>query len=256
MMDSSITRRGQPCWYRLPQIGTVAINDAFMLEASIYHLFRTHFRSQPYYADLLDLMHETTYQTELGQLVDLITAPETPIDLNKFSLEKHALIVKYKTAFYSFYLPVALALLFVSPTIKEAAEPRSLELAKEILLPLGDYFQVQDDYLDCFGTPEQIGKVGTDIVDNKCSWLVNTALAHASPAQRKVLDESYGRKDKEAEERVKKVYDELDLKGKYEAYEKGRYELLTGLIEKIPEDSPLKREVFTSFLNKIYKRTE
>lgn len=164
--------------------------------------------------------------------------------------------MKYKTAFYSFYLPVALALLFVSPTIKEAAEPRSLELAKEILLPLGDYFQVQDDYLDCFGTPEQIGKVGTDIVDNKCSWLVNTALAHASPAQRKVLDESYGRKDKEAEERVKKVYDELDLKGKYEAYEKGRYELLTGLIEKIPEDSPLKREVFTSFLNKIYKRTK
>ena len=189
-MDSSITRRGQPCWYRLPQIGTVAINAAFMLEASIYHLFRTHFRSQPYYAVLLDLMHETTYQTELGQLVDLITAPETPIDLNKFSLEKHALIVKYKTAFYSFYLPVALALLFVSPTIKEAAEPRSLELAKEILLPLGDYFQVQDDYLDCFGTPEQIGKVGTDIVDNKCSGLVNTALAHASPAQRKVLDES------------------------------------------------------------------
>ncbi|KAJ7589565.1 hypothetical protein C8J56DRAFT_938952 [Mycena floridula] len=35
-------------------------------------------------------------------------APEDPVDLSKFSLEKHQLIVIYKTALYSFYFPVAM----------------------------------------------------------------------------------------------------------------------------------------------------
>lgn len=98
MMDSSITRRGQPCWYRVPHVNLIAINDSFMLEAAIYRLLKVHFRQEAYYVDLLDLFHETTYQTEMGQLVDLITAPEDKVDLNKFSLEK------YRFSFFLFFL--------------------------------------------------------------------------------------------------------------------------------------------------------
>jgi farnesyl diphosphate synthase len=89
----------------------------------------------------------------------------------------------YKTAFYSFYLPVALAMRMAGVT-----NQASYDLALHILLPLGEYFQVQDDYLDCYGAPEQIGKIGTDILDNKCSWNINIALKNATVEQRKVLD--------------------------------------------------------------------
>jgi farnesyl diphosphate synthase len=32
VMDDSQTRRGQPCWYKRPEVGMIAINDSFLLE--------------------------------------------------------------------------------------------------------------------------------------------------------------------------------------------------------------------------------
>ena len=40
----------------------------------------------------------------------------------------------------------------------EATE-ENLNVARSILIPMGEYFQVQDDYLDCYGDPAVIGKV-------------------------------------------------------------------------------------------------
>ncbi|KAH8084134.1 putative ERG20-farnesyl-pyrophosphate synthetase [Filobasidium floriforme] len=254
MMDQSITRRGQPCWYRVPGVGNIAINDAFMLEGAIYFLLKKHFRGEKYYVDLLELFHDVTFQTELGQLIDLITAPEDNVDLSKFSLEKHHLIVVYKTAFYSFYLPVALAMRMVGVSSDEA-----YELALSILLPLGEYFQVQDDYLDCYAPPEVLGKIGTDILDNKCSWNINVALKHATEEQRKQLDEHYGRKSSSSEAIVKSIFSSsnIDIPTKFAAYEKESYERIMGEINKVDEEkSGMKREVFEEFLRKVYKRTK
>lgn len=82
-MDSSITRRGQPCWYRNEGVGFIAINDAFLLEAAIYWLLKKYFRADPSYVNLLELFHEVcpcpkpsctarepTYVTHLDQLSD------------------------------------------------------------------------------------------------------------------------------------------------------------------------------------------
>lgn len=54
-------------------------------------------------------------RTSLGQAMDLHSAPspnEKP-DLSKFTIESYDAIVKFKTAYYSFYLPVAIAMRMV-----------------------------------------------------------------------------------------------------------------------------------------------
>lgn len=251
IMDGSKTRRGNPCWYLVPKVGMIAINDAFMLESSIYVLLAKHFRSHPSYGQFLEIFHTTTFQTEIGQLCDLLTAPEDHVDLDNFSLKKHSFIVIYKTAYYSFYLPVALALHYLSLGTDE-----NLRQAHDILIPLGEYFQIQDDYLDAYGSPEVIGKIGTDIQDNKCSWIINQALERASPEQRKVLDENYGQKDGAKEAEVKKIYEQLKISDVYTEYEEKKVAEIRQLIANVDEKAGLKKEVFEAFLKKIYKRSK
>lgn len=88
----------------------MAINDSFYLEAAIYKILKQYFRSESYYVDVVELFHETTMQTITGQGLDLLTADDEVVDFTKFSMQRYGAIVKWKTAFYSFYLPVALAM--------------------------------------------------------------------------------------------------------------------------------------------------
>lgn len=69
-------------------------------------------------------------------------------------------------------------------------DPEMFRQAKTILLEMGHLFQVQDDYLSCFGDSETCGKDNTDIEEGKCTWLVVVALQRATPEQRKILEAS------------------------------------------------------------------
>nr|AHG54251.1 farnesyl pyrophosphate synthase 1 [Aquilaria sinensis] len=246
IMDNSHTRRGQPCWFRLPKVGLIAVNDGILLRNHISRILKNHFRGKPYYVDLLDLFNEVEFQTACGQMIDLITTLEGEKDLTKYSLSKHRRIVQYKTAYYSFYLPVACALLMSGENLDNHVD------VKNILVDMGIYFQVQDDFLDCFGAPETIGKIGTDIEDFKCSWLVVKALELCNEEQKKVLYDNYGKDNAENVAKVKALYNELNLKGVFEEYESKSYERLVGAIEAHP--SKAVQSVLKSFLGKIYKR--
>ena len=95
-------------------VGTIAVNDSFLIESAIYRILKKHFTGRPIYLNLIELLHEvgqrgndcdipyhtipyhvsdacswqTTYQTELGQMLDLITAPPGQVDFSKFTLAK------------------------------------------------------------------------------------------------------------------------------------------------------------------------
>ena len=155
VMDASETRRGQPCWYKLKHVHNIAINDSFLLESYVFSMIRFHFGKEPYYLQLVELFLQVVQQTEFGQLLDLTSQDEASkeVDLTRFSLDRYKKIVKYKTAFYTFYLPVAIGM--ITSGVKDS---EAYALARTICCEMGEYFQVQDDYLDCFGDPEVIGK--------------------------------------------------------------------------------------------------
>ena len=216
----------------------------------VFKILKRHFGEHKNYLQLLDLFMETTLQTECGQLLDLLCEN---IELKDFSVDRWTLIVKYKTAFYSFYLPVALGM-----TLSGVTDRSAYDSAREILLIMGVYFQAQDDYLDAFGTEAQIGKVGTDIQDKKCGWLFVHAYNELVSAEQKAfLDKNYGKcKVKTPEEReIKDMYRTLGLPEMYAKYEEESYKQIMAL--KASSDlSQVPWAVFDVFLSKIYKRSK
>ena len=59
------------------------------------------------------------------------------VDLTRYTLPTYMRIVTYKTAYYSFFLPVACGLL-----VAGVSDPAALATAKGICLQMGQYFQV------------------------------------------------------------------------------------------------------------------
>ena len=246
IMDESVTRRGQPCWFRHKSVEMVAINDGLVLECQIYSMFKRHCKGFAGYADILEMFHDVTYQTASGQLLDLITAPIGEVDLSKYTEEAYMRIVTYKTAYYTFYLPAAAAM-HLSGVTDAAAFAKAVEICEK----LGQFFQIQDDYLDCYGDPAVIGKIGTDIQDNKCGWLVVQALKKCTAEQRTVIEENYGKKDAECEKKIKELYVALDMEAVYLKYEEESYAELKAIME---SQTVLPSELFGAMLAKIYKR--
>ena len=165
-------------------------------------------------------------------------------------MSRWTLIVKYKTAFYSFYCSVALAMIVFG-----ISDQAAYDHAREILMVMGIYFQAQDDFLDCYGTPEQIGKIGTDIWDKKCGWLFCQAWHLTTPQQKKLLKENYGFGNNPAKEaKVKQLYRDLKLEDLYRTYEEDSYKQIMALRPTVIGKLPW--EIFDIFLSKVYRRSK
>ncbi|XP_014606445.1 PREDICTED: farnesyl pyrophosphate synthase isoform X1 [Polistes canadensis] len=249
IQDKSLMRRNQPCWYLNNNIGLSAINDGLMLENAIYQLLEMHFKKKDCYIDLMEIFREVTMKTLMGQNLDMLSTNHgKKPNLNLFTMDRYNSIVKYKTAYYSFVLPIKAAMYLAG--IKD---PEMHRQAQTILLEMGHFFQVQDDFLDCYGNPEVTGKSNDgDIKEGKCSWLIVVALQRATPEQRKILEACYGSENPEKVSQVKRLYNDIGLPNTYSIYEEDTFNLLNTHIQQISRGLP--HDLFLKFLEKFYHR--
>ncbi|XP_043686835.1 farnesyl pyrophosphate synthase isoform X2 [Vespula pensylvanica] len=248
IQDKSQIRRNQPCWYLLDDIGLAAINDGLMIENTIYQILRFYFREKEYYIDLVELFHEYILRTTIGQCLDLLSTNfGKTANLDLFTMDRYNSIIKHKTAYYAFVLPVKIAMYIVN-----MKDPELHKQVEALLVEMGHFYQIQDDYLDCYGDTKVIGKNSTDIQEGKCTWLIVSALQRVTPEQRKILEECYGSQDLEKIRRVKNLYNDLDLPNAYSIFEKETYNLLMAHIQRL--SSSLPQNVFFDLLEKIYHR--
>jgi farnesyl diphosphate synthase len=246
IIDGSPTRRKKPCWYKKPNVGLAAMNDACIMKSMVFVLLQKLFTHHPSYAKLVESFHEVSFLTEVGQECDISASRCRPME---WTMESYTTMITYKTGFMTYYHPFLLTLHYLN-----LATACNISSAKRILVPLGNVFQMQNDYLDIFGHAGKTGKEGTDIKENKCSWVIIEALAECSEAQRVYLLENYGKDTNHAAERIQDIFNSLPLTSAYEKEEDRIFRELKDMITQVDEREGLKARVFEVFLDSLYRK--
>ena len=244
VMDSSISRRGQPCWFRQPDVGLMAVNDALILRSSLNLLLKNQFKDdENLYLKFSELFREVELSTEMGQMLDMTNFIESE---GEDFMKRYQLITKYKTSIYTFYLPFACAYLLTNQN--SSFSLIDIEKERDILLDIGHLFQAQDDILDVFGDPKITGKIGSDIEEGKCTWLLCKCLSlpRVSESDRFVLKVSRDTKI------VKEIYEKNEILNHFECFEFEIKKKIENSISKLSNESSSK--ILRKYLNKIIKR--
>jgi len=165
------------------------------------------------------------------------------IDFEKsvvISHEEYLRMIELKTA-------VLLAASAKIGSIIGGADDRDSELLYEFGRNLGLAFQIQDDLLDIYGDIKVFGKIpGGDIISNKKTFMLVTALEMASVEQAKILHEQLALKEFDPETKVKKVieiYDHLNIKNISENLATDYINIAFSLLDKVSAVTERKTEL-------------
>lgn len=162
-------------------------------------------------------------------------------------------IVTYKTGYYTVYLPVALALILAG--YSETEFPKLWSKMEAATLEIGRLFQIQDDYFDCFGEEDVIGKkVGQDVEEGKCTWLFVTAqeLCEGDTDKLEMLRGNYGSADPGKVAVVKGLYREWNLPKNFTEHQESVHDKILSSLAGMGNDKLEKS--LKGFLKLIYKR--
>lgn len=136
------------------------------------------------------------------------------------------------------------------------ATSEDIEHAASAGLYLGMAFQIQDDLLDTYSHTHTIGKVvGSDIANNKKTFLLTTAMNLASADQRRELEELLvaGMTPDDKFTRVKSIYDHLGVRQLAELKVKEYFDAAIQEIDHISVQ-PEQKEILKGYISKLITR--
>lgn len=184
-----------------------------------------------------DVFTLTAMQVCEGQQMDMnFEAKETVTE------EDYLKMIELKTA-------VLIAASLKIGAMLGGAPEKDAEVLYKFGRDLGIAFQLQDDLLDTYGDPAIFGKKpGMDIVDNKKTMLMITALRDSDKAQRKELTKWLNEKEFNPEEKVAAVitiFNALDVKSKVEDVISNYYHTSLENLNNLNSPGERKTELYT-----------
>ncbi|MDF1573735.1 MAG: polyprenyl synthetase family protein [Bacteroidales bacterium] len=239
IMDRSEKRRGHP---------TVHIKyneNVAILSGDVMSILASRLMNQAPGAVLStvqEVFTHTAMQVCEGQQMDMNFE-----ELIRVSEEEYLTMIELKTA-------VLIAASLKIGAILGGSSQRDSEDLYEYGRNLGIAFQLQDDLLDTYGDPALVGKnPGTDIVDNKKTFLVIQALELASASQKEELIEWLTGMQFDREEKISAVisiFDALSIKELTEKRIRLYYQEALASLDKLNRPKERKSELynFASFL--------
>ncbi|XP_068620588.1 uncharacterized protein [Battus philenor] len=244
--DGAVTRHSKPCWHLLPEVNTLAMNDASMFRSLIHEIVQKNF-TDPLYTKLVNLFNEAYEQVAIGQHLDVILSKTK--DYSLFTQSNYDTIVKYKCTYYTMKLPLMLALLLC-----DKADKQSFGHVDDICRDVGALFQMKNDFMDCFDEELETGKTGSDITEGKCTWLAVKSLERCNAAQRNTFTSCYGSSEPENVNRIKELYKNLALIQLYKEDQKSRYEIFMRKVRDLPADAMHLQDLFCNLLQDIQSK--
>lgn len=153
---------------------------------------------------ILDIFNDTAVGVCEGQQLDMDFE-----NRNDVKVDEYIYMIKLKTA-------VVLGGALKIGSILGGADMKDAQLIADFGENLGLAFQLQDDILDVYGSPEKFGKqVGGDIISNKKTYLLIRSLELANTSQKAELNkwlDAKGFDNQEKVEAVTAIYNSVQVK--------------------------------------------
>ncbi|XP_050501927.1 farnesyl pyrophosphate synthase-like [Diabrotica virgifera virgifera] len=234
ILDVSDWRYNKPAWHSLENIGrNKAILDATFVESSVWYLLINHLKSHKFFADILKQVLMSYTITNLTQCLEL-----TKYDVKE--LEKYA----YSARGYGFTSPILRTALYLANIDDKDAHDFSQKISNE----LSYFMRCEDDFNGVFNPMSDIQKSCTDISEGKISWLAIQAYQRSSPAQKTILEQHYGKANKESVSNCYELFQELKLNEVFTKYREDFYNHIYLSVQKsMPKKLP--KELYLNFLN-------